>query len=419
MFLFFFSKYNSEHYYKKKDILNEKGGEMQFFRWGSTLIVFTMIITNAFILNAQYVNPLKGDIGVHDPVLIKEGTTYYVYSTGSRIQFKSSTDRITWKNRNSVLSSTPSWVGTDVPENNGTDFWAPDISFRDSKYWLYYSVSSFGKNTSGIGLATSPTLDPSSGSYKWTDLGMVVKSTSTNDYNCIDPNSFQNTDGTVWLTFGSFWSGIKLVELDPSTGKPQSGAAITSIAARTSNTLGIEAPFITKWNNYYYLFVSWDVCCDGVNSTYKIVVGRASKVTGPYTDKSGKTMTSGGGTILDQGDSRWKGPGHNGILIEKDTVFCINHAYDANSNGDPIMMIRPFYWVDGWPTFTKPIVSANLSMNTGFKTSSTKKPHLVLSANINKLPNVSKVIYSINGERMKTDNIHTQKNGVLFVISEY
>jgi arabinan endo-1,5-alpha-L-arabinosidase len=391
---------------------------MLLFRGNRILIILTMIIVHVFTINAQYVNPLQGDIGVHDPVLIKEGATYYVYYTGRRIQFKSSADRITWKNRNSVFSSTPSWIATNVPENNGTDFWAPDISFRDSTYWLYYSVSSFGKNTSGIGLATSPTLDPSSGSYKWTDLGMVIKSTSSSNYNCIDPNSFQDTDGTVWLTFGSFWSGIKLVQLTPSTGKPQSGAAITSIAARTSSSLGIEAPFITKWNNYYYLFVSWDVCCKGVNSTYKIAVGRALKVSGPYTDKSGKTMTSGGGTILDQGDTRWIGPGHNGILIDKDTVFCINHAYDANSNGDPIMMIRPFYWVDGWPTFTKPNVSANSSIKTGHTTKTSTKPHLVFQTNMNKLSCKSSRIYTVNGEKMKVDINRKIKNSALLIVSE-
>jgi arabinan endo-1,5-alpha-L-arabinosidase len=194
-----------------------------------------------------------------------------------------------------------------------------------------------------------------------------------------------------------------LTELDPSTGIPKSTAAsaILPIASRASGTTAIEAPFIVKWNNYYYLFVSWDKCCDGVNSTYKMVVGRAEKITGPYIDKENKAMTSGGGTILDQGDSRWKGPGHNGIMIDKDTVFCINHAYDANSSGAPIMMIRQLYWDNNWPTFTKPTISTLSKVFTTTRGKSSGKAHLFLqtSGKVNILLNNSNEIYSINGEK--------------------
>ncbi|MBN2038363.1 MAG: arabinan endo-1,5-alpha-L-arabinosidase [Chitinispirillaceae bacterium] len=292
-----------------------------------------------------YVNPLRGDLGVHDPVMIKEGATYRIYSTGRLVGSKSSTDRINWRGVSSGLTA-PSWVRTEVPDNSGTDFWAPDISFRDNKYWLYYSVSTFGKNTSAIGLATSPTLS----SPTWTDQGVVVKSTSSSNYNCIDPNVFQDVDGRVWLTFGSFWSGIKLVELDPATGKPATDPPeLLAIASRSRG--GIEAPFIVKWG-YYYLFVSWDRCCQGVNSTYKIVAGRATQVTGPYQSKDGTLMTSSGGEVLDTGDAVRIGPGHNGIFIEHDTVFCVNHYYDATRNGASILQIRPLFWDDGWPSFT-------------------------------------------------------------------
>lgn len=292
----------------------------------------------------SYVNPLKGDLGVHDPVMIKEGSTYRIYFTGMNISSKTSTDRITWRNTSSGLTS-PSWIKTYVPGNNGSDFWAPDIHFRENKYWLYYSVSTFGSNASAIGLATSPTL----AGPAWTDQGMVIRSQSGNNYNCIDPNAFQDTDGKVWLTFGSFWSGINLVECDPTTGKP-SGSTPTLISL-ASHSGGIEAPFLTKWG-YYYLFVSWDACCKGVNSTYKIVAGRSTKIDGPYVDKTGKAMTSGGGVVLDTGDAVRKGPGHNGILIDNDTVFCVNHYYDATANGASRLQIRPLYFDGGWPSFT-------------------------------------------------------------------
>ena len=315
-----------------------------------TVLAFSFSL---FAKNEAYVNPLKGDIGVHDPVMIKEGTTYYVYGTGNLVQGKSSSDRITWNSLGSTLSPAPSWFKQEVPGNNGTDCWAPDISYRNGLFWLYYAVSTFGNNTSAIGLATNATLNPAASNYAWVDKGVVIKSVSSDNYNCIDPNAFTDSDSTQWLVFGSWWSGIKLVQLDPQTGKPLS--ATPTIISLASHSGGIEAPFIIKWNGFYFLFVSWDVCCQGVASTYKIVVGRSSNLSGPYVDKTNTPMLSGGGFKLDTGDERWKGPGHNGIFIEHDTVFCINHAYDANNNGSPTMMIRPLYWdSNNWPSFTKP-----------------------------------------------------------------
>jgi arabinan endo-1,5-alpha-L-arabinosidase len=313
-------------------------------------IFFTRIFLGILLMSgigatlsaAGYVNPLKGDLGVHDPVMIKEKatSTYRIYATGMRIAGKTSTDRVTWRAASSGLAS-PGWVKTEVPANSGSDFWAPDIVFRDNKYWLYYSVSTFGKNTSAIGLATSPSLT----NPAWTDQGVVVKSISSDNFNCIDPAVFEDVDGKVWLTFGSFWSGIKLVECDPATGKPESPRpTLISIA---NNRSGIEAPYLCKWG-YYYLFVSWDKCCNGCNSTYKIVVGRSTKVTGPYVDKKGNDMLDGGGEIIDAGDDVRRGPGHNGILIDNDTVFCVNHYYACNS----LLQIRPLYFDDGWPSFT-------------------------------------------------------------------
>ena len=301
--------------------------------------VLTLVFCAA-VYAASYVNPLKGDLGVHDPVMIKEGTTYRIYFTGTNIASKTSSDRITWKNTGSGLAS-PSWIKTYVPGNNGSDFWAPDISFRDGKYWLYYSVSTFGSNTSAIGLATSPTL----AGPAWTDQGMVIRSQSSSNYNCIDPNAFQDTDGKTYLLFGSFWSGIKMVEVDPATGKPATESpTIISLASHSS---GIEGAFLFKWG-FYYLFVSWDKCCDGCNSTYKIVAGRAMSAKGPFVDKTGNAMTAGGGDTLDTGDAVRKGPGHNGIFIERDTVFCVNHYYACNST----LQIRPLYFDNGWPSFT-------------------------------------------------------------------
>ncbi len=380
------------------------------------IIAAAVLLVYVLQTSAQYINPLKGDIGIHDPVMIKQGSTYYVFGTGNRIAMKSSTDRINWKNRGSAFSSgAESWSKALVPGNNGSDMWAPDISFRNNKYWLYYSISSFGSNVSAIGVATNPTLDPSASNYKWTDLGLVIKSISSNNYNCIDPNVFEDTDGTLWLAFGSFWSGIKLVQLDPSTGKPlSSNPTITSLATYTGTA--IEAAFITKWENYYYLFVSWDQCCKGVNSTYKIAVGRATKVTGPYVDKNNKAMTLNGGVLLWAGDSRWKGPGHQGIFIEHDTMFVVNHAYDANDNGISKLIIRPLYWTtDGWPTYTPQVSETSLSIQKKacFKSAG---PYIVLQTN-EKIDAVSAVnnIFSIKGEKLNPESMGKKRTRVVIV----
>lgn len=300
-----------------------------------------------------YINPLKGDIGTHDPVMIKQGSTYYVFYTGDYLPVKTSADRINWKERKSVFVKCPAWFTTYVPENNGRNCWAPDISYREGTYWLYYSVSTMGAKVSAIGLATNVTLDPTDAKYQWVDEGMVINSGNNNNYNCIDPNCFVDTDGRVWLTFGSWNTGIKMVEVNPETGKLLSANPAMYALAGRKNSSAIEAPFIVKYGLYYYLFVSWDTCCDGVKSTYNIRVGRAVKVTGPYIDQAGVDMKTGagGGTLVDKGDEWWVSPGHNGIFVENDTVFLVNHAYDAQDNGASKLMIRPLYWSkEGWPT---------------------------------------------------------------------
>ncbi len=365
----------------------------------------------SFIISAQtYVNPLKGDLGVHDPVMIKEKatSTYRIYYTGMRIAGKMSSDRITWRAASSGLQA-PSWVKTEVPGNNGSDFWAPDIIYRDNKYWLYYSVSTFGKNTSAIGLATSPTLTEPN----WTDHGVVVRSQASDDYNCIDPSVFQDDDGRLWLAFGSFWSGIKLVECDPATGKPLPNTAYISIAQHRS---GIEAPCLCKWG-YYYLFVSWDKCCQGVNSTYKIVVGRSDNIKGPYKDKKGIDMLNGGGEIIDAGDDVRKGPGHNGIFIENDTLFCVNHYYDATRNGASMLQIRPLYFDDGWPSFTGRITEApkvgSISKSSFLSLQKRIMPTRIIFPAGNSKVNLNEYRrYSISGRLMRTTTENGRINAV-------
>lgn len=301
---------------------------------------------------------LTGDIAhTHDPVIIREGKTYYVFSTGGRyIVSRTSKDLKQWTAAGFLLKEIPEWAKQAVPGT--TDMWAPDISFVDGEYRLYYSVSTFGSNRSAIGLATSPTLDPKAKNYGWTDRGLVVQSTEKGDFNAIDPNFVVDAQGRQWLSLGSFWTGIKLFPLDPQTGKPAPGTKPYSIAQRPAPAGGpapVEAPFIIPHGGWYYLFVSYDYCCKGVNSTYYTVVGRAKEITGPYLGKDGSALMQGGGTIFLRADlqekQRFRGPGHMGAFTDKDgQTYVVYHAYDKDDNGVPKLRIAPVRWgADGWP----------------------------------------------------------------------
>lgn len=301
---------------------------------------------------------LSGNIApAHDPAIIREGETYHLFTTGNLndkeglIGWRTSRDLKNWTLQQPVFAAIPDWAKRAIPGTGG--LWAPDIIKAGGEFRLYYSVSSFGKNRSAIGLVTTPTLDRTAPGFGWTDKGMVWESTAKSDYNAIDPNIFIDKDGRHWMSFGSFWTGIKLVELDTATGKPLPGAQPTSIARRSSPG-AVEGPFIIERQGYHYLFASYDFCCRGVNSSYYTVVGRSKAVTGPYVDRKGKAMMKGGGLLvlhvdLDPG-RRFVGPGHNSILRDGGRDFIVYHAYDKRENGRPTLRIQRLLWTpDGWP----------------------------------------------------------------------
>jgi arabinan endo-1,5-alpha-L-arabinosidase len=145
---------------------------------------------------------------IHDPVMAREGDTYYVFSTGSRIIVICSKDMVTWEWCGRVFEKNPRWLTDAVPGVG--DLWAPDISFFNGKWHLYYAGSTFGSNRSAIGLATNVTLDRDSPDYEWVDEGLVIRSAPGDDWNAIDPNVAFDETGQPWLSFGSFWSGIKM-----------------------------------------------------------------------------------------------------------------------------------------------------------------------------------------------------------------
>lgn len=296
---------------------------------------------------------LEGSIKqVHDPVIIREGDTYYLFCTGDGIPLRQSPDMQNWRIQfpPRILAHIPDWALEMVP--GATNIWAPDISYYNGKFHLYYSVSTFGSNRSVIGLATTNTLHFGADGYGWVDEGLVLESVRSGNYNCIDPNLILDADGVPWLAFGSFWSGIKMRRLDFETGKPSAeDETLYALARRTVNSGSVEAPFVILRDGFYYLFVSFDFCCRGVDSTYNVRVGRSESVTGPYIDRDGTAMMAGGGTQVTFPTDRWKGPGHNGILRDNGVDYIVYHAYDAETSGTPTLRIAPLVWdADGWPS---------------------------------------------------------------------
>lgn len=309
--------------------------------------------------SAQALWSQSADIRVHDPVMIKEGDTYYLFCTGRGISVYSSKDMKSWVSEKPVFAAPPQWAIDAVPGYRGHT-WAPDIAFHDGVYYLYYSVSAFGKNTSCIGLATNKTLNPESPDFKWTDHGKVIQSVPGRDlWNAIDPNLAFDDDGQPWLTFGSFWSGMKLVKMNANlkeVAEPQEWHTLSKRPRdfkRDDYDPGegaVEAPFIFKKNGKYYLFVSFDYCCRGVESTYKIVVGRADSIQGPYLDKEGLQMDHGGGSLVLQGNAAWHGVGHNSAYTFDGKDYLVFHGYDASDEGRPKLIIQEMTWdKEGWP----------------------------------------------------------------------
>lgn len=332
---------------------------------------------------------LSGQLGgTHDPSIAMDHGTYYVFATGAvrpspaangappppgatlqprpplsslpQLAVRCSKDLHQWDRCGAVFPAIPSWIRELSPKTE--ELWAPDVSYFDGLFHLYYTFSVFGKNTSGIALATNETLDPASPNYKWLDRGLVLRSVGTDDFNAIDPNLLIDAKGYAWLSFGSFWSGIKMRRIDRKTGLLSTDdTRLYSLATRNQSPTpvprpvdlppdseAIEAPFILQHGDFYYLFVSWDLCCRGLKSTYSTHVGRSKNPSGPYVDHTGLAMTDGGGSPFLVANGTWLGPGGESLLhLPKQDIVAF-HAYSA-VDGHPALQISTVEWKDGWP----------------------------------------------------------------------
>jgi arabinan endo-1,5-alpha-L-arabinosidase len=300
------------------------------------------------LLGAAPLHALDGDPGMHDPsTVIESGGRYYSFGTGGGLPISVSDDGWTWRRMGALMDGLPGGrAGPEVLARGGPNTWAPDVIEIDGRFYVYYSAPGT-QPVSAIGLLVGTTLDPESPDYGWRDGGPVAWSDGVEDSNAIDPGVFLDpTDGRLWLTYGSYFGYIRLVELDPATGQRRyPDRAPMNIAINS------EASVIIYNDGWYYLLVTHGTCCRGASSTYSIRTGRSRAVTGPYLDNMGIDMLQGGGKLVAGSGNRMIGPGHFGLIDLGDGVqkFSLHYEADLNRGGRSVLDIKPLLWRDGWP----------------------------------------------------------------------
>ncbi|KAJ6466416.1 glycoside hydrolase family 43 protein [Mycena sanguinolenta] len=309
------------------------------FRLLSTLPLFAFASLSQAVVGPGVVT---GNVNpVADPTMCRSSSgEYFVFSTAPGIEIRTSPDRTAWTLVGLVWPNGAPWTDEYTLTTNG-NLWAPDCTVIDGTFYLYYAASSFGSQNSAIFFAKSTTGLPGS----FTNEGLVTSTATGATYNAIDPNLFIDTNGEWWLSLGSFWSGIKLEALSSSTGKPSS-TAVTSLSTRTADNGAIEASVIYKFGSFYYLFSSWDICCDGTSSTYNIRVGRSSSVSGPYVDQSGVNLLNGGGTLVLASHDNVIGPGGQDLYLDTDGTVMVYHYY---TSAGTFLGINLLDFSSGWP----------------------------------------------------------------------
>ena len=307
---------------------------------------------------AQATDPLTnysmtGEIRpVLDPSIVRQGSTYYAFSTDvpsspseGHLSIRCSQDKLNWSRCGSVFpGSIPAWISNKV--RGISELWAPDISYFNGLYHVYYNGSSLNSNLSVIGLATNTTLDSSDPAYKWVDRGQVLQSNPGDDFNALDPSILVDEGGSIWLTFGSYWSGIKQRQINSQTGMLlASNTTRYDLATRPGVPHNpIEGASLVRHGEYYYLFVSVDYCCqaDAAQDNYKEAVGRSTSPQGPFLDEAGTPMLNGGGTVLLKGNSQWNAPGGGSAYVDSSSgeSLLIFHAQNLSQGGAPFQWLK-------------------------------------------------------------------------------
>lgn len=291
---------------------------------GATALMSVLISQRTF---AQIGTPY-----IHDPSTIMECEgKYYTFGTGG-----------------GGLISEDGWTWNGGAERPGGGA-APDAVKIGDRYLIAYSATGGGLGGGHAGRVLTmwnKTLDPKSPDFKFTEPIEVAHSLDDEDCDAIDAGLLLDpTDGRLWLSYGTYFGFIRIVELDPKTGKRVEGSKEINVA------IDCEATTLMYRDGWYYLLGTHGTCCDGPNSTYNIVVGRSRSVTGPYIDNVGRDMLEGGGKLVIAAGERKTGPGHFGRFVVADGVEKMSYHYEADfdQGGRSVLAIRPLLWKNGWP----------------------------------------------------------------------
>ena len=289
-----------------------------------------------------YNNPVS-NTSLPDPTVIKGSDGwFYLYATedtrGMPIMHSKDLTWWDWTKKTVFNDNTrPTWL-------SGGGLWAPDINYINNKYVLYYALSTWGEvhaNGVGIGIADDP-------QGPFTDKGKLFTSDEIGVLNSIDPDLFVDNDGKNYLFWGSMGGGLYMIEMSNDGLSIKPGASKQKVGGNY-----MEGVHVHKRGNYYYLFVSVGSCCEGVNSTYQLAVGRSSMLTGPYLNKSGNSMLNGNYSVVVSGNSIFKGPGHCSQILKDDDGddWILFHGYDTRANSDwRTLILERLYWDNnGWP----------------------------------------------------------------------
>lgn len=321
------------------------------------LTLFSILL--AGMLKAQVGKPF-----IHDPSTIAEcDGKYYTLGTFG-----------------GGLMSEDGWTWHDGPVRPGGGA-APDVLKIGDRYLVVYGATGgglAGGHNGKILTMWNKTLDPESPDFKYSEPVVVASSDGIEDNDSIDPGLLLDpTDGRLWLSYGTYWGYIRLVELDPKTGKRVDGNKPLNIA------IDCEATDLIYQDGWYYLLGTHGTCCDGPNSTYNIVVGRSRKVTGPYLDNIGREMLKGGGKLVLAAGDRLIGPGHFGRIVLGDGVEKMSCHYEADldQSARSVLGIRPLLWKNGWP-----VAGDNLKEGTYEIESERRGYALQLSVDFTRMP---------------------------------
>ena len=286
----------------------------------------------AALMSVQNAEAQSGKPYIHDPSTLAEcDGKYYTFGTG----------------RGGLISEDGwSWHDGGVRPGGGA---APDVIKIGNRYLVIYGATGGGLGGGHNGRILTmwnKTLDPQSPDFEYTEAIEVATSDGMEDNDAIDPGILLDpTTGRLWVSYGTYFGFIRLIELDPKTGKRVEGNVEKDIA------IDCEATDLIYRDGWYYLLGTHGTCCDGVNSTYNIVVGRSRSVEGPYIDNVGRDMLKGGGKMVLAAGDRVVGPGHFGrtILDEGVEVMSCHYEADFNQGGRSVLGIRPLLWKNGWP----------------------------------------------------------------------